>query len=861
MGLQSAFCGCTMYWKSCWMLGTGLAFVVCVAPTQADIYQWVWANPERTLKQQSTTLCPDGAGVTAAPGALLGGFGGRDFTRAYLIGADLTGAMFSYVELVEFGSNLSDAEFSNANLTEAFIRQCVLTDANFAGAIVSGADFSGSNLTAGQLYGTASYAARDLHGIRYCGSSSTPTDLSAWNLASQNLTGANLSNSNLTLANLSSVNLTGALVCQCNLDYANLEGATVAGTSFSDSNLTEDQLHTTASYRHADLHNINLSGSSSAPTNLSGWNLANQDLTKANLSCTDLTAGRLSGANLTQTNLSQSLLNWADLSGANLTEADFTASTLTGANLTATNVTRAVLADSKLSNDQLYSTLTYQTGNLDGIVFGTRNGRRCTLTGCNFAGKSLQQARLDYCGLPNANFSNANLTGASFYGGTLTDASFAGATIVGTSFTYTNLTASQLCSTASYQAKDLHGIALCGGYWGFWMNLNGWDFAGQNLTGAFFEYSRISGAVLTGAVVAGADFLNSDFTSDQLYGTASYQAKDLHNIILGGSHSTPKSLVGWNFADQNLAGARFTYCTLGNANFRNANLTGVDFTNTSMLGADLTGTTIAGANFDNFVGGRITVEQIYSSTSYHVKDLHGIVFGYTYGAPSLAGCRFADQNLANTKFYDCDLSGADLSGANLMRSYLMSATLDGTDLSRADLRGTAGASLESAITQNTILPDGSIRGLDLAANERLVIRNYTGSIPGPIEILTQMSLDPTASLQMIFDGQPWGATISFGSGISAVSLEGELDLTLAPGVQLGDLVGMTFKLFDWTGVSHSGQFDISGDPRWSTSHLYTSGEITFAPEPSGLILLGVGTLCLLGCVWRQRQDRNGDAAS
>ena len=49
------------------------------------------------------------------------------------------------------------------------------------------------------------------------------------------------------------------------------------------------------------------------------------------------------------------------------------------------------------------------------------------------------------------------------------------------------------------------------------------------------------------------------------------------------------------------------------------------------------------------------------------------------------------------------------------------------------------------------------------------------------------------------------------SGIP-VSLGGELDLTVASGVDLNSLAGETFKLFDWTGVHPTGQFNIVGDP-------------------------------------------------
>ena len=57
------------------------------ASARADIFQWEYINPADPSqgKRQSTTLAPDGAGVDAAPGAVLTlPFRRRDLTMAYL---------------------------------------------------------------------------------------------------------------------------------------------------------------------------------------------------------------------------------------------------------------------------------------------------------------------------------------------------------------------------------------------------------------------------------------------------------------------------------------------------------------------------------------------------------------------------------------------------------------------------------------------------------------------------------------------------------------------------------------------------------------------------------------------------------
>ena len=57
--------------------------------------------------------------------------------------------------------------------------------------------------------------------------------------------------------------------------------------------------------------------------------------------------------------------------------------------------------------------------------------------------------------------------------------------MAGADFSYSSLNSSQLYSTASYQAKDLHGLGLYG-------DETGWNFAAQNLTGATLSGTLIS---------------------------------------------------------------------------------------------------------------------------------------------------------------------------------------------------------------------------------------------------------------------------------------------------------------------------------------------------------------------------------
>ena len=117
---------------------------------QADIYEWEWIDPgSHSLgKQPSTTVCPDGAGLTPAPGM---NAASKGLTLGYLIGYNLTGAYFGV-------ATLTDADFTNATLTGA----------DFSGATIAGTDFAsttGLGFTQAQFESTASYASGDLTGV------------------------------------------------------------------------------------------------------------------------------------------------------------------------------------------------------------------------------------------------------------------------------------------------------------------------------------------------------------------------------------------------------------------------------------------------------------------------------------------------------------------------------------------------------------------------------------------------------------------------------------------------------------------------------------------------------------------------
>jgi hypothetical protein len=218
------------------------------------------------------------------------------------------------------------------------------------------------------------------------------------------------------------------------------------------------------------------------------------------------------------------------------------------------------------------------------------------------------------------------------------------------------------------------------------------------------------------------------------------------------------------------------------------------------------------------------------------------------------------QNLSGSYLGDATLANADLSRANLTNTSFSEATLLDADLTGADTRGSWRLNLAGAISRNAILPDGKIAGLVLAAGERALVRDDDGvsdpaaqwwltpRLPIAVAIHDQATISEGSVLQLVFDADPWGSPISFESGIP-VQLGGDLELTFADKVDVASQIGRTMRIFDWTGVSPSGEFEVRSPYVWDTTNLYTTGEVTLVavPEPSAALLLLIGGIALTVC--------------
>jgi uncharacterized protein YjbI with pentapeptide repeats len=408
-----------------------------------------------------------------------------------------------------------------------------------------------------------------------------------------------------------------------------------------------------------------------------------------------------------------------------------------------------------------------------------------------------------------------------------TDQSINGATIQAP--TERAFTKEQLYSTASYKTRNLRGVILHA-------NLSGANLRGQDLTGARLD--ELVEADLTDAVVAGAHL---NFTKSQLYSTASYKSKNLRGIRFG-----VNDLTGWDFKGQDLTNVSFSYLTLTHADFTDAIIAG------------------AGFSYSFPAGTGLTVQQLYSTASYHQKSLQRVGFS----DHAFWGTDFSGQDLLSANFQNCYIANTTFEGANRANTSFRDAKLYNVNWNAADLRNLVDWPWPygNYTTRNAIGSNGVIYGLDLVSGDFLVVRDYDGHDsrswdirgPLPIRIDSEMIVDAKASLQFLLDSDAWDSTISFQPGIP-VSLGGELELAFAAGVDPATQIGRTFDLFDWTGVSPTGTFNVVSDYAWDTSQLYTSGEVTLIPEPTTLAILLAAALLALSSLSRlagNRRSRN-----
>jgi hypothetical protein len=139
--------------------------------------------------------------------------------------------------------------------------------------------------------------------------------------------------------------------------------------------------------------------------------------------------------------------------------------------------------------------------------------------------------------------------------------------------------------------------------------------------------------------------------------------------------------------------------------------------------ANLNSTNLAGANLD---AANLTKANVESAT--------------------LTNANLQGADLASALFQNSNFTNANLSYANLTNAHVADAVFDSADLSFADTRcahdlDTTGA----ANLRNTILPDGAVNSLNLAAGETLLAYARIGI---PLQVPSDFSIDAAARLDL-----------------------------------------------------------------------------------------------------------------
>jgi uncharacterized protein YjbI with pentapeptide repeats len=500
---------------------------------------------------------------------------------------------------------------------------------------------------------------------------------------------------------------------------------------------------------YAELDEKDLTGATFAFSDVSyAW------LTSSRLTDVDLRGAVVRGTDFADTTsrgfTKDQLYSTASYAAKDLRDVRLDRNDLSGWDFSGQRVFGASFHSTTLAKEQLYSTASYQAKDLSRIGL-----RRNDLRGWDFSGQNLSHVMFDYAQLANADFTGAALTGASF-----------------SDTTSRGFTKEQLYSTASYQQKDLSQVRLDG-----FNDLRGWDFRGQDLTNANFDFSLLTNADFTDAVVTGTIFHRTtsadpsrSFSKEQLYSTASYRQKNLTGIGL-----RAVDLSGWDFSGQNLTGAnlfdsKLTHADFNGAIVRDAQLTGItkeqlystasyrakdlreigisgDLSGWDLSGQDLSHATLLDVGNANIRGavvtfaslGDITKEQLYSTASYAAKDLRGIalgrdVSGWDFREQDLTGARLQLATLTNADFRGAWVKGVNFGEAtpgSLVKEQIYSTAsyaakdLTGIGLDDADLSGwdLSDQNLAHASVRGAKLTNTNLRGASLVNADMIFVEN------------------------------------------------------------------------------------------------------------------------------------------
>jgi uncharacterized protein YjbI with pentapeptide repeats len=204
-----------------------------------------------------------------------------------------------------------------------------------------------------------------------------------------------------------------------------------------DENVNIDLHFDPSDFSGLDLRNVNLTGATLLAPHLSGFDLRNVNLSRAHLiqadlSGTNLTGAKLLGTNLFGANLSQAILTDVEIKDSELLAADFTQADLRKVNFYNQDLFGAIMAEANLE---------------EAII---RRARGVNFHAANLRAANLSTADLLHSDLSNADLQGATLQGATLYGTNLSGANLRDASFMAASLVQTNLEGADLTNSYIY---------------------------------------------------------------------------------------------------------------------------------------------------------------------------------------------------------------------------------------------------------------------------------------------------------------------------------------------------------------------------------------------------------------------------
>lgn len=365
-------------------------------------------------------------------------------------GSNLTNANFN-------SATLNDTDFTDTNLTNANFTKATLTGANLSGAEIRGAKFANATgFTSEMLCSTASYANKDLSGVR----------MSYVTIDGLDFDGVNLSDVSFSFCTISNVDFTKTATPNFNLS---LYYSTISNVNFTGLNLEKVELSGVTYGEGVNYTDVILPSGSAhlgkIPTEvlMQTWNYKSRTLNLALFNNNRLNGLDLEGFRVSS-NFSRSSLQNANFKDADLTGSDFGSADLSGADFTDATINNVYLDSSNFTSGQLESTKSYKQKDLSGVDMTRLN--------ISFEGKDLSGFNLS-----NANLERINLKNAIFEDAIINDTRFDGSSIEN------DITLAQVMQTKSYKDKDLSGASF---HYTIFENA---DFSGFNLQRTMFGSS------------------------------------------------------------------------------------------------------------------------------------------------------------------------------------------------------------------------------------------------------------------------------------------------------------------------------------------------------------------------------------